>query len=205
MTTLLIARHGNTFDPGEQVLRVGKNTDLPLSNSGREQAVRLGNYFKDNAIKIDTAFTSSLIRTIETAKIALNTAGSFAAVRQNHIFDEIDYGPDEGKPEPEVIARVGTDALQAWDNAAIVPPGWNVDPQEIIQNWHDFAAMLLHKFPSQTILVVTSNGIARFAPHLIADFAAFSQKHPLKISTGALCCLQTTADGWNVEYWNKRV
>jgi broad specificity phosphatase PhoE len=158
MTKLLIARHGNTFDPGDTILRVGKHTDLPLSISGREQAERLGNYLHDNGIKVDAAFASFLKRTIETAKIALATAKNPIPIRQNHIFDEIDYGPDEGKPETEVIARLGSTALEAWDQDASVPNGWNVDPKQIIKNWHEFAAMLLHKLPEQTVLVVTSNG-----------------------------------------------
>jgi 2,3-bisphosphoglycerate-dependent phosphoglycerate mutase len=203
MTTLLIARHGNTFDPGDTVLRVGKRTDLSLSSSGREQAQRLGNFFKETDLEIHTVFTSSLKRTIETAKIALETAELPIHILQNHMFDEIDYGPDEGKPESEVIARIGEAALKEWDLKATVPPGWLVDPAKIIENWHNFAAMVQHKFPEQTVLVVTSNGIARFAPHLTDDVNTFSE--PLKISTGALCCFKSTSSGWMIEYWNKKV
>jgi transcriptional regulator GlxA family with amidase domain len=40
MTTLIIARHGNTFEDGETPRRVGARTDLPLS----EIAARCGFY-----------------------------------------------------------------------------------------------------------------------------------------------------------------
>jgi len=42
---LFIVRHGNTFDPGDTVTRVGARTDLPLSSSGRAQADALARHF----------------------------------------------------------------------------------------------------------------------------------------------------------------
>ena len=46
MLKLFVARHSNTFDKGDEVLRVGKRTDLPLSSSGRLQAKQLGTFLK---------------------------------------------------------------------------------------------------------------------------------------------------------------
>ena len=40
-----IVRHGNTFDKGDVVTRVGARTDLPLSSSGQTQAEQLAAYF----------------------------------------------------------------------------------------------------------------------------------------------------------------
>ena len=37
-TRILICRHGNTFDKGELVTRVGSRTDLKLSSSGIDQS-----------------------------------------------------------------------------------------------------------------------------------------------------------------------
>ena len=42
MTDIYIVRHGNTFDKGDVVTRVGARTDLPLSRSGFAQAEALG-------------------------------------------------------------------------------------------------------------------------------------------------------------------
>ena len=39
---LLLARHGNTFEPSDKVVWVGARTDLPLTSMGREQAAALG-------------------------------------------------------------------------------------------------------------------------------------------------------------------
>jgi probable phosphoglycerate mutase len=204
MTTILIARHGNNFEPGDTVLRVGAHTDLPLSSSGREQAKNLGNFLKTNKIHPSAVFTSNLIRTKETAEIALQAAGLNITPEAKAIFNEIDYGPDEGKPEEEVIARIGKPALDEWESAAFVPPDWKVDVDQIIQNWRDFAAEVLSKYAGQTVLVITSNGIARFAPYLTHNFFSFSQTHKIKLSTGALGSLSYSGDNWKIDYWNEK-
>ena len=48
---------------------------------------------------------------------------------------EVDYGPDENQPEEQVIARIGAAAIEAWDRDAVPPPGWDVEPEDIIAEW----------------------------------------------------------------------
>lgn len=201
---MLIARHGNTFDPGDKVVRVGLNTDLPLSKSGQQQARRLGEYLQTSNIPISAVFTSCLKRTIETATIALQTANLQLPIIQNSIFNEIDYGPDEGQTEADVIMRIGQHALNDWEEHAIVPSGWLTDPDRIIRNWFNFAHELEYKYPTQTVLVVTSNGIARFAPYLTGDFLNFTKNYKIKLATGATAILSNQGKGWEVKHWNEK-
>lgn len=200
---LLIARHGNTFAPGDIVRRVG-TTDLPLVASGLEQGRLLGAYLKQNNLLPDVLFTSQLQRAIQTAEQAQQIMGTHLAIETLSIFNEIDYGPDENQPETEVVARLGKEALNAWEAQAVVPDGWKVSPAEIINNWHTFAERLRQQYRGKTCLVVTSNGIARFAPHLTGDFAAFSAQYEIKIATGAVCILANEAatPTWNCLGWN---
>ncbi len=193
MINLLIARHGNTFDQGEIVRRVGCGTDIPLSNSGRLQAQWLGEYLREHHPTITAVYCSTLQRTYTTAEIALKTIGSSLPIQQTNLFDEIDYGPDEGKPETEVIARLGTDVLEKWEQHNTVPNGWNVDPIAINNTWRQFANDRERDSPDQTILVVTSNGIARFAP-----------EHAVKLKTGAISLLTIEQGEWQCVYSNRR-
>ena len=204
MTNLIIARHGNTFVKGDTPTRVGKHTDLPLVDKGRAQARAIGHYLRDNRLIPDAVYCSNLQRTCETAEIAVKTSGVTNPVFPLDIFDEIDYGPDENKPEADVIARIGTEAVIAWDERAIVPDGWHVDPDEIIKNWHGFAAQACKHNDNETILVVTSNGIARFAPHITDDFEGFRKHHDIKLATGALGILTHDGTSWTVQDWNIR-
>ncbi|WP_242604803.1 phosphoglycerate mutase family protein [Fluoribacter gormanii] len=125
-TRLLVARHGNTFAPGDIIRRVG-TTDLPLVDSGLNQGRMLGNYLKNNELIPDVIFTSKLKRAIQTAEQAQSTMGTNLPIKTLAIFNEIDYGPDENQPEEDVVARLGKEAINAWETHAIVPEGWNVD------------------------------------------------------------------------------
>lgn len=204
MTRLIIARHGNTFDPDDTPTRVGKHTDLPLVEKGRLQARALGHYLKEHALIPDVIYSSTLIRTKETATLALEEAGISLPVHALDIFDEIDYGPDENKPESEVIARLGEDAIKAWDTDSIVPDGWLLDPDIVIRQWQQFADEISRPDTSsdQTILVVTSNGVARFAGHITENYDQFKADYPIKLKTGALGILRFSGDTWTVQGWN---
>ena len=186
MRRVYIVRHGNTFDPGEAVRRVGRGTDLPLSSSGRQQAAALGAHFADT--KFDAVISSPLKRTHETAD----------AIARNIRFDdrllEIDYGPDEGKLESDVVARIGADAINLWDTDAIPPQDWRIDPATIRADWADLLAKSVG-----TTLIVTSNGIARFVLDVCRHDGA-----ERKLKTGAYGLVEEQEDGWVVTQWNVR-
>ena len=211
MTTLIIARHGNTFNPEDTPTRVGARTDLPLVDKGERQAEALGFYLQEHKLFPDVVYSSTLQRTRDTAKIALKTAGIKNPVYALNIFDEIDYGPDENKPEADVIARIGEEAIENWEKHGTVPPGWDANSETIIENWKNFAADICKTHDtisnqvleiSETVLVVTSNGIARFAPHITGDFDGFAQNHQIKLSTGALGILSSDVESWSDKDWN---
>lgn len=200
---LIIARHGNTFAAGDVVTRVGV-TDLPLVDSGLQQGRKLGHYLKQHQLVPDVIFTSQLLRTQQTAEQAQAVMQTQLPLQALSIFNEINYGPDENQPEEKVVARIGKEAINAWEKQAIVPTGWDINPDTIIQNWLTFSDLLRKEYDNKTILAVTSNGIARFAPYLTGDFEDFSTKHQIKISTGALCLFEITppAEYWNCIAWN---
>ena len=201
---LLIARHGNTFLPDETPRRVGQHTDIPLVASGIEQADSLGHYLKNNNLIPDVIYCSELMRTQQTAQGIVDVLKKTIPVHIDDRFNEIDYGVDENKTEAEVIARVGKDAIVAWDTAATVPDGWQIDPEQIKQQWQQFAKAQLDSTNVQTVLVVTSNGIARFAPCLLPDEQVFDAQYARKIATGALCQLSYQENQWQTDLWNYR-
>lgn len=202
MTTLIIARHGNTFGPGETPTRVGARTDLPLVESGRAQAKKIGAYLREHRLIPDVVYASHLKRTVETAEIAIKESGVTNPIFQLDIFNEIDYGPDENKIEIDVVTRIGQEAIDAWNNDATVPDGWIVDPDQIIQNWHDFSDQVCAFDDNETVLVVTSNGTARFAPHITGNFDDFRATHDIKLATGAIGILKHDDNCWTVTDWN---
>lgn len=201
MTRLIIARHGNTFGPGDTVTYVGGRTDLPLVVSGEAQARAIGRYLKSEGLLPDLVYASPLRRTQETAALALSEMGLGRAVETLAMLREIDYGPDENQTKDTVIARIGLQALKDWDERGIMPPGWQAEPEAIETDWQDFAA----KTPAgKTVLIVTSNGIARFAPAITSNYEEFLASYNPKLGTGALGLLHSDEKSWKVVAWNIR-
>lgn len=201
--TLFLIRHGNTFDKGDTVLRVGKRTDLLLSSSGREQARKLGLWLKKESCPPVVVFTSTLKRTIETAGLALISAEMNAPITTTPDLDEIDYGIDDGQPETTVIARLGTEALENWEKDGILPSEWSPRPDQIEQTVSTMKVNLARCFKNDDcIWIVTSNGIARF----FAKNARWIDPKPdtLKLGTGACARLEWDEKDWHIKSWNIR-
>lgn len=195
MNRLIIVRHGNTFAPGDVVRRIGAGTDMPLAESGIVQARKLGQLFKEKNWKPDAVFTSQLVRTQQTAEHILAEMGLKKQAVALSRFDEIDFGDDENQPEEAVVARLGSKALQDWDEHGIVPDGWYADPKAIAGWWKDFAtASVKQKTP--TVLVVTSAGIARFALSLCKEAPA-----KIKLPTGSYGVLVYENRAWRCQEW----
>lgn len=204
MTKLLVVRHGNTFSPGEAPRRVGRGTDLPLVSTGVAQAKALGHFFKEQKLLPTQVFAASLQRTLQTAQYLLNSAHCPLPIHINSLWNEIDYGPDENQPEENVVARIGHKALDAWHKEGLVPPGWHVDTEALKLQWKLFFQRCHFRFPGETILVVTSGGIAKFSPYALQDPASFLEKHDPKMKTGAFSLFTYYNSTWSVETWNQR-
>lgn len=203
-TTLIVARHGNTFEPGETPRRVGARSDLPLVETGKAQARAIGRYLKQNDLAPDPVYCSHLQRTRQTADIAILETGLRQPVFALDILNEIDYGPDEGRTDAEVIERIGAQALQDWDERGIVPPGWQADTAAIIAGWRAFASQISLHGSGEIVMAVTSNGIARFAPWITGSPETFLQKYKPKMATGALGIFEYDGARWTVKEWNLR-
>jgi len=188
---IYIIRHGNTFDKGDVVLRVGGKTDLPLSTSGRQQAQVLAEAFK--TLSFAEGFSSDLKRTRQTADYILGK-GQYQLAS---FLKEIDYGPDEGRSETEVIARIGTAALKKWDLHAVAPRDWSVDADDLRTAWQAFFASCK---PHSNTLVVTSNGVARF----LLDIVDGGDAAPRKLRTGAYGIVSLDTKGPRLVNWDVR-
>lgn len=185
MRRIFIIRHGNTFENSAEARRIGARTDIPLVDSGRAQADRLGQYFAGQSLPISRLHSSTLRRAQETAaRIAAATGHAPGGTLP--WLGEIDHGPDEGRPEAEVLARLGEQALTAWDAQAIPPDGWTVDAGTRMAAWKAWFA----QGGEGAELLVTSNGAARFA--LLAMDAPSTA---LKLRTGAFGELAVDATG----------
>ena len=97
---IYIIRHGQTANNKAKLLQ--GRSDIPLNKDGIRQAEAAAMWFCDQQIRIDSVYSSPLIRAVETAKIIAPEAPLFIEDR----LIEMDYGPYEGmdltNPAPEV-------------------------------------------------------------------------------------------------------
>ena len=222
MRHLIIVRHGNTFRPGETPTRVGARTDLPLVEG--ERARGAGRILRHLGLIPSRTFAAPLKRTFQTAELILEELGLAATVLPAPDFTEIDYGPDENRTEEQVRLRLGRhylaeegldadrlpeerlrqrgeEALGLWNAQAIPPHGWKVDPPAIAAAWQAFAANVA---PGENVLLVSSNGIIRFAFHLLpeAERMRFAEERNLKVGTGGVCVFARHDGDWRCPHWN---
>ena len=195
-----IVRHGNTFDAGQHARRIGARTDLPLVASGFDQADALGGKFAEQGLTFDRALAAPLRRTRSTIDRILARQSQAPVVESVDWLTEIDHGPDEGQIDSRVVARIGHDALAAWDGDARAPDGWIVDADRRIQGWRG-----LWKTDRGRVLIVTSNGAARFA--LLSDEGLRSQASglpSLKLRTGAYGSIVRAQGELRLLTWDQR-
>lgn len=202
-TRITIVRHGNTFLQNEVPRRIGRSTDIPLVEKGRQQALALADFFRSEPIRFDQVLVSPLQRTRETAALIISDYHQPPPVMTCEWLAEVDHGPDENQSEETIIARIGTAALSAWEKQAVPPPGWRVDSEARLTAWRTLFAADADGAP-RDILVVTSNGAARFA--LMATDALWEQAHMLphlKLRTGAWGRIVVMDGRVSLEAWNQ--
>jgi len=96
MTRVFLIRHGETEWNKKRIMQ--GSTDIPLNETGLEQAKKLGNRFKD--IKLDAIYSSRLKRASQTAqKIAKHQN---LEVQEIEDLNERNYGILEGKSGKEL-------------------------------------------------------------------------------------------------------
>lgn len=106
MTTILLARHGETDWNRER--RVQGHSDTPLNETGREQARTLAGALA--RVPLDAVYASDLARARETAEIVAATHG--LDVRTDVELRERNFGSWEGLTDVEIHERYGDDWTQ---------------------------------------------------------------------------------------------
>jgi len=196
VSLLLLARHGNTFGPGDKIVWVGAKEDLPLVKSGDAQAAALGEALREQSISPARLVSGPLKRTRRAADIVKAITMSDADIAIDSRLTEIDYGKWGGRTDDEITHTFGPDAIPNWrehhkrpDNA-----GWSPDDQTLKSN----ALGVLEDMATGELpaLVITSNGILRYF-HAVIGFNGDA-----KVKTGHVCAARKTAEGWTPLIWN---
>lgn len=139
MTTLLLARHGETEWNREE--RYQGHADPPLNDTGRAQARELAELL--SAEPIEAVYSSDLRRAAETAEIVGARLG--LPVEQNPGLREIDVGSWQGLTRAQIDGR-------PWDGET-----YEHHAERVTRALREIAA----RHPGRTVLVVSHGGSLR--------------------------------------------
>lgn len=225
-TKLIVVRHGNTFEKGDTILRIGSKTDLPLTAAGLQQGRQAGLTLREMTLYPTFFFSAPLKRTLETCNEISKVFDCHDSPIIRDFLLEFDYGPDDGKLESEVLRRlgleetrqstkfetdsfdaeeIGCESLKRWDAEKKLPRGWFFLQPRVVQleqDWIDFSREILEKHQGETVVAVTSNGIARFSTAILPSSAQYPEN--LKLSTGAFGVYEHNGEFWELKSWNIR-
>lgn len=203
---LFLARHGNTFNSGDPVVWVGSQNDLPLVQSGEQQAVALANGFRSVEFIPTAVYTGPLQRMTAYAAIILQTLKLNLSVTVDQRINEIDYGDWSGLTKEQVCQRFGHDAFENWEKHSIWPSNsnWQETAEQVIERIHHFSEDLISKHAADDqVLVVASNGCLRYFLDLVPGALPHHvEQQSAKIATGHVCKLSFKQGSWQLNYWN---
>jgi 2,3-bisphosphoglycerate-dependent phosphoglycerate mutase len=121
MATLVLLRHGESVWNSEGLFTGW--VDVGLSDQGRAEAQRAGELLADSGLRPDVVHTSVLTRAIQTANIALDSAGlAWLPVRRSWRLNERHYGALQGKNKAQTREQFGDEQFMAWRRSYDVPP-----------------------------------------------------------------------------------
>lgn len=121
MSQLILVRHGQSVWNSANLFTGW--VDVDLTERGRAEALDGGRRLAAEGVHVDLAFTSTLIRAIETGRIVLEALGQ-AELEQKRAWqlNERYYGALTGKNKAQTAERFGAEQVQIWRRSYATPP-----------------------------------------------------------------------------------
>jgi len=159
---LILLRHGESAWNAKNLFTGW--VDVELSDKGRQEAARGGVLLKEAKLLPDVLHTSLLKRAINTADIALESAGvSGIPVKRSWRLNERHYGALQGKDKAATLKEYGAEQFQLWRRSFDVPPPAIADDDQYSQKNDPKYANLGTELPKTECL---KDVVARVIPYL---------------------------------------
>ncbi len=119
---LVLVRHGQSEGNARNVFTGW--LDLPLTQVGRDEALRAARALSGIGFIPACAFSSTLDRANETARIIVSRLDPAIPVVSDAAMNERDYGELSGLDKAQAVARFGAERIRTWRRSvSLAPPG----------------------------------------------------------------------------------
>jgi broad specificity phosphatase PhoE len=172
-------------------------SDVPLSDTGRQQMLRVRDVVRDETF--DTVFTSRLSRSIEAAKII--TAGR-NTIRPVADFDEINFGRWEGWTRDEIAVR-DPENFRLWQERS---DSFRYPDGDARADFHARVAgglaEVMHNDLGDSVLMVLHRGVISV---ILTELLALSHdaRHRIDIDLASIHVVHRDGDGWQPHILDK--
>ena len=163
-TRVFLVRHGATTLTAED--RFAGETDVPLSDDGREQARRLATRLSQE--KIRSVFASPLGRTVETARILAEPLGCEVETRDG--LREISHGHWEQLTRREVEERFPDEAAEWERDPYTFAPEGGESGLMVTARALPVLIQIVRDHPGETVLVVSHKATIRLLVSSLLGF-----------------------------------
>ena len=162
MKRLVLLRHGESTWNREN--RFTGWTDVPLSEQGIREAREAGRLLKREGYVFDVAYTSVLLRAVDTLRLVLEEMGlTSIPVFQSWRLNERHYGALQGLNKSEMAAPHGEQQILQWRRSYDVrPPALTAEDERHPGRDPRYASLKPEELPLTECLKDT---VARFLPY----------------------------------------
>jgi 2,3-bisphosphoglycerate-dependent phosphoglycerate mutase len=183
MARLLLLRHGESQWNLEN--RFTGWVDVPLSPRGIQEAKNAGDKLRGFAF--DRAFTSVLVRAIETLRLVLESTGQTGIpIEKDKALNERMYGELQGLNKDETVKKYGAAQVKIWRRSYDVPPPGGESLKDTAERVLPYYEQTIKPYllKGETILVAAHGNSLRA---LIMELEQLSREQVLELNipTGA--------------------
>ncbi len=206
MMHLLLSRHGNTFAKNQSSIWVGSHQDVPLVESGLNQAKACAVHLMEQEIIPAAIFCGPLQRTRVYALEVIKYLNLKIKPIIDSRLNELNYGSWGGLTQEEIITQFGKKNFDQWNRFSNWPinSDWGGSAALIISEVQSFALDLIRNYTKgEIILVISSQGRLRYFLTLIpGEFEKRVQAQTFKVATGNLCQFMYRDLNFSMTQWN---
>jgi probable phosphoglycerate mutase len=196
---ILLIRHGET--DWNRIRRFQGRTDVPLNQTGRDQARALAVALKDETLK--AIYSSPLIRAVEMARL-IKTFHPSTPFFEEQGFIEMDLGDFDGMEARNWVEQY-PNLCKLWQEnpAAITMPGGE-SLKEVQVRAIDTLERITQLYPTESTLLISSHNFVNLTILCYALGISLDKIRDLRQETAALNILYKQGERFSVEVMNER-